>query len=190
LLWPQQLPGGNSTTVTPFQFPQVSTVIAPFKQRAAVGVRGGSASSLGAIQGAQYKVLNTTQDVLRCRIFNPRPTIDASTGNGASDLPVYMPAGQLACNSDGVKIPHFGFAIGWDGWSPNEPAASMTPPPAPALDPMNAAFGYKICLGVTFYEPRLNSITAIYKPLTLEGSVEKDVKLAEAVDKLETLSSN
>jgi len=194
LLWPQQLPGGAGNSPTVYQFPQVSTVVSPFKQKALTGIRAGTSNSIGAIQGSQFKVLNTTQDILRCRIFNPRPAIDASTGNGAQDSPVYMPTGQLACTSDGIKIPHFGFAIGWNGWAPNQPGTSMTPPPAPALDPMNAAFGYKICLGVTFYEPRLNTITALdierRHPLVLEGSVDKDVKLAEAVDTLETLSSN
>jgi len=191
LLWPQQLPGG--TNPTNFQFPQVSTVVAPFKQKALTGIRAGTSNSIAAIQGAQFKVLNTTQDILRCRIFNPRPAIDASTGNGAQDLPVYMPAGQLACTSDGIKIPHFGFAIGWNGWSPNSPASSMNPPET-GLDPLNAAFGYKLCLGVTFYEPRLNTLTAISEPLPLivhpsdpliiEGSVKKDVLLAEAIDTL------
>jgi len=195
LLWPIQMPAGDSSSVSVLQFPQVSAVIAPFKQKALTGLRQGSGSTIGAIQGAQYKVLNSTNDILRCRIFNPRPAIDASTGDGAQDLPVYMPTGQLACTSDGVKIPHFGFAVGFDSWFPHSPEASGgNPPPSP--DPKNGILGYKLCLGVTFYGPRLNSLSAIddicpivhpSDPLIIEGSVKKDVLLAEAI---ETLSSN
>jgi len=150
LIWPQNLPASTGT-IPPTQFPQVSAIVAPFKQVALSGVRAGTASACGALQGAQYKVLNSTQDVLRCRIFNPRPGIDAGTGTGTTDFPVYMPTGPIACTTNGEKIPHYGFAIGFDGWFPNNPAAS----------PGSATFGYKIALGVTFYGPRLNNVTAV-----------------------------
>jgi len=194
LVWPIQMPAGDSSSVSTLQFPQVSCVVAPFKQKAQTGLRAGSGSTIGAIQGAQYKVLNSTNDILRCRIFNPRPAIDASTGDGPQDSPVYMPTGQLACSSEGVKIPHFGFAVGFDSWFPHEPDASATPP---SPDPKNGILGYKLCLGVTFYGPRLNSLSAIddmcplvvhpSDPLLIEGSVKKDVLLAEAIDTLTKL---
>jgi len=197
LLWNKQLPSGETSTPSPWQFASVNAIIAPFKQKALSGIRAGTGNSIGAIQGAQFKVLNTTQDILRCRIFNPRPAIDASTGNGAQDLPVYMPAGQLACTSDGISIPHFGFAIGFNEFFPNKPAGANPPPNPPSSDAKSAVFGYKICLGVTFYGPRLNSISALddlcplvvhpSDPLLIEGSVKKDVLLAEAIDTLTKL---
>jgi len=150
LLWPRKLPP-STTTPPSTEFPQASVVIAPFKQVALSGVRAGTASTCGAMQGAQYKVLNSSQDVIRCRIFNPRPGIDAGTGTGTTDFPVYMPTGPIACTTNGEKIPHYGFAIGWDGWYPNDPGAAAA----------SAEFGYKICLGVTFYDPRLNNVTAV-----------------------------
>jgi len=195
LVWPLNLPQGDIPGNQTNQFIQVSASLAPFKQQANVGVRNGSGDSIGAIQGAQFKVLNTTQDVLRCRIFGPRPAIMAATGNDAQTTASFMPTGTLACNSAGISIPHFGFILGFNDFFPHGPKDSGgSPPPNPDLN--HGIFGFKMCLGVTFYRPKLNTVTAVdlddqcplivhpSDPLIIEGSVEKDVLLAEAVDTL------
>jgi len=163
----------------------VPILLAPFKQKSSLN--GATITSMDMVQGCQFKPLASAQDVLRCRIKYPVPEVLAVVSD-TSNNGVFAGKGSIFLNADGINVPHYGFLVGFE----NEGAL-----------PSGITINYKLNIQFECYDFKfstglvVDSAISLAKakdecpnPVELEGSVVKDVMLSEAIEHLDTLSSN
>jgi len=85
----------------------VSVIVAPYKCNTTAAL---NSNSIQMVQGAQWKPLLSSQDLLRCRILNPVPFVAASVGSTAPAA-VFAGKGTIFCTATGSQLSHAGFLI-------------------------------------------------------------------------------
>jgi len=92
----------------------VPIIVAPYKCNTTATV---NVNACQMVQGAQWKPLVSSQDLLRCRILNPVPFVAASVGSTAPAA-VFAGKGTIFCTTQGSALPHAGFLLALEGGLP------------------------------------------------------------------------
>jgi len=93
----------------------IAMILAPYKANSVATINSGACQM---IQGAKWKPLVSSQDLIRCRILHPSPFVAASISSTAPGAG-FAGDGTIFCTTDGSNVPHAGFMVAYEGAFPD-----------------------------------------------------------------------